>query len=174
MRRTRNGRSSYAAAGALLGTVFLLVVSFVLGSFWGGSRKPVSHSEPQNNVERGWAFQGGQTDTLVVYIFSNTDPMYLVNLKFFLRWGVREGDGADYVVVLQQDGAEVSTIRPLSEAISGLFHVLLVINAPPYLACCRKPSSRLPPLAITHVFLCYLLGCCQRLKLRCLDRLWLS
>jgi hypothetical protein len=40
----------------------------------------------------------------VVYIFSNTDPEYFNNLKFFLKWGVREGDGAYYIIVVQEGG----------------------------------------------------------------------
>ena len=43
-------------------------------------------------------------ETLVVYIFSNTDPEYFNNLKFFLKWGVREGDGAYYIIVVQEGG----------------------------------------------------------------------
>ena len=47
-------------------------------------------------------------DTLVVYIFSNTDPEYIANLRFFARHGMAAGDGCEYVVVVQEDeGAEV-------------------------------------------------------------------
>ena len=42
-----------------------------------------------------------KADTLVVYIFSNTDGEYANNLKFFLKHGVRVDDGCDYVVVIQ-------------------------------------------------------------------------
>ena len=106
MKRSRS-RPRYAAAGAAVATGLVLLAFFLLGRVWEASRHPPSHSKPQNSVERAWAFQGGDTDTLVVYIFSNTDPEYLYNLKFFLKFGVREEDGADYVIVLQQDSAEV-------------------------------------------------------------------
>ncbi len=39
--------------------------------------------------------------TLITYIFSDTDAEYANNLKFFVRWGVRENDNADYIFVLQ-------------------------------------------------------------------------
>lgn len=53
-------------------------------------------------------------DTLVVYIFSNTDPEYANNLRFFLKHGVAEGDGCEYVVVIQTgEGSKVSRTKPL-------------------------------------------------------------
>ena len=42
-----------------------------------------------------------KADTLVLYVFSNTDKEYLQNLQFFLRHGVKEDDGCDYVIVIQ-------------------------------------------------------------------------
>jgi hypothetical protein len=48
------------------------------------------------------------TDTLVIYIFSNTDPEYLDNLRFFVHFGVADGDGCDYIIVVQEEpGQEV-------------------------------------------------------------------
>jgi hypothetical protein len=41
-------------------------------------------------------------DTLVLYVFSNTDPESERNLGFFVRHGMAEGDGCDYVVIVQQ------------------------------------------------------------------------
>ena len=55
-------------------------------------------------VEPAWP------ETVVVYIFSNSDPEYFNNLKFFLKWGVREGDGAYYIIVVQEGGK--SPVRP--------------------------------------------------------------
>ena len=51
------------------------------------------------------------TDTLVVYIFSNTDPEYIENLRFFAQFGMQQGDGCDYVVVVQEDGKVRSAAR---------------------------------------------------------------
>jgi hypothetical protein len=41
-------------------------------------------------------------DTLVVYVFSSTDPSYEDNFRFFLNHGIQDGDGCDYVFVIQQ------------------------------------------------------------------------
>lgn len=69
--------------------------------------------EPDENlgrfqsIARLWGWEPKEEtwpDTLVVYIFSNTDPDYFDNLKHFLRWGLREGDGAYYIIVVQDGG----------------------------------------------------------------------
>lgn len=39
--------------------------------------------------------------TLVIYVYSGTDPEYEENLRFFLREGVKEGDGVTYIIALQ-------------------------------------------------------------------------
>jgi hypothetical protein len=52
-------------------------------------------------------------DTLVVYIFSNTDPESFNNLKYFLRWGLRENDGAYYIIVVQESGK--TPVRPSAD-----------------------------------------------------------
>ncbi len=47
-----------------------------------------------------------QPDTLVVYIFSYTNTEYKENLLHFVRHGIREDDGCQYVIVIQtEDGA---------------------------------------------------------------------
>ena len=51
-----------------------------------------------------------QADTLVLYIFSNTDAEYENNMRFFLRHGVRADDGCDYVIVIQTGGT--SKVQP--------------------------------------------------------------
>ena len=52
-----------------------------------------------------------RANTLVFYIFSNTDPEYERNLQFFTQHGMWEGDGCQYVIVVQQvsyrDGVDV-------------------------------------------------------------------
>ena len=40
--------------------------------------------------------------TLVMYIFSDSDPEAINNLRYFVRHAVREGDGCEYVIVVQQ------------------------------------------------------------------------
>lgn len=49
----------------------------------------------------GAANGGRKADTLVVYVYSPTDPEYANNLRYFLRQGVHDNDGCDYVFVLQ-------------------------------------------------------------------------
>ncbi len=75
--------------------------------------KPVEATEAEGEAKKYWTptwlwgsepKQEQWPETLVVYIFSNTDPEYFNNLKFFLKWGVREGDGAYYIIVVQEGG----------------------------------------------------------------------
>ena len=47
-----------------------------------------------------------QRDVLVMYIFSNTDPQYLNNLKFFVHEGVHDGDGCEYIFVINRSADE--------------------------------------------------------------------
>jgi hypothetical protein len=53
-----------------------------------------------------------KTDTLVVYIFSDTDPEYINNLYFFARFGMSEEDGCDYVIVIQDDEEKATPPLP--------------------------------------------------------------
>ena len=41
-------------------------------------------------------------DTLVLYTYSNSDPQYERNLHFFVKHGLSEGDGCDYLFIVQQ------------------------------------------------------------------------
>ena len=50
------------------------------------------------------AGNGASADVLVMYVFSNTDPQYLDNLKFFLREGVHAADGCDYLFIVNRSG----------------------------------------------------------------------
>ena len=61
-----------------------------------------------------------KADTLVLYIFSNTDSEYENNLLFFLKHAVREGDGCDYVIVIQTGGKSKVTV------LSSMYDPLLV------------------------------------------------
>lgn len=51
--------------------------------------------------------RAGRPDVVVMYIFSNTDPEYLNNLKFFLREGVHPADGCEYLFVVNGSPGEV-------------------------------------------------------------------
>lgn len=45
---------------------------------------------------------GSWAPTLCIYVFSNTDPEYLDNLKFFVKYGMSADDGVTYIVVVQE------------------------------------------------------------------------
>ena len=44
----------------------------------------------------------GQPETLVLYAYSNTDTEYERNLHYFVEHGVAEGDGCDYIIIVQE------------------------------------------------------------------------
>ena len=46
-----------------------------------------------------------QPETLVLYTYSNSDPEYERNLHFFVEHGMAEGDGCDYVIIVQEVGS---------------------------------------------------------------------
>jgi hypothetical protein len=58
----------------------------------------------QSWQSRGLAFQ--TAPTLVIYVYSNTDPEYLKNLEFFIKEAIKPNDGCEYVIVLQQNSPE--------------------------------------------------------------------
>ncbi|KAL0029714.1 hypothetical protein WJX79_004145 [Trebouxia sp. C0005] len=50
--------------------------------------------------------------TLVVHIFADTDPEYLENLKFFIRYGILQEDNAEYIVLIQTDSSTIFARLP--------------------------------------------------------------
>mmetsp|Transcript_3206 Transcript_3206/g.9295 ORF Transcript_3206/g.9295 Transcript_3206/m.9295 type:complete len:532 (-) Transcript_3206:1175-2770(-) len=56
--------------------------------------------------------------TLVVYVFSPTDPEYIKNLLYFVREGIRPDDGCDYVIVINQVGTEKAS-NEVASALAG-------------------------------------------------------
>lgn len=78
-------------------------------------------------LQRFTAVQGQQRKgVLVVYIFSNTDPENLNNLKFFLGEGVNEGDGCEYLFVINKSPhEEVRTLIDTVQFCRELFEVQL-------------------------------------------------
>ena len=49
-------------------------------------------------------------NTLIIYIFSDSDPQYIENLKFFVRYGVSQEAAVHYLIIVQTDSA--SLVRP--------------------------------------------------------------
>ncbi|GAB4817919.1 hypothetical protein N2152v2_004965 [Parachlorella kessleri] len=62
----------------------------------------VYHSSWQLRFAQTPAAAPKPTDTLVFYVYSNTDPEYEGNLIFFLKKGVAANDGCDYVIIIQE------------------------------------------------------------------------
>lgn len=120
MRRPRSvrGKRGLHSPVRLVLLVLLAILALAAVTWLAGKRSPKTETPGGigrfRSIARLWGWQPKQEeawpDTLVVYIFSNTDPEYLNNLNFFLKWGVREGDGAYYIIVVQEGGK--SPVRP--------------------------------------------------------------
>ena len=44
--------------------------------------------------------------TLVLYVYSGNDPEYAANLEFMVQYGMREDDGNDYYIIIQEVSCE--------------------------------------------------------------------
>jgi hypothetical protein len=116
MRRTSKS-SVVNLRGYVVTAVCTAVLTFLLlrlSQFGSSSRAAVSSSPIYSSSSSVLQIQR-PTDTLVVYIFSNTDPEYANNLRFFLKHGVAADDGCDYVVVIQT-GDDSKLLDPLPDA----------------------------------------------------------
>lgn len=54
-----------------------------------------------------------RANTLVIYVFSKTDLEYERNLQYFIQHGMWEGDGCEYVIIVQQVRAHRFQIESL-------------------------------------------------------------
>jgi len=123
MRRPRSARGKRGLSNTVRLALLLLLGALALAAVTWLAGKPSSETEASTETGRfrsiarlwGWRPKKEEAwpETLVVYIFSNTDPEYLNNLNFFLKWGVREGDGAYYIIVVQEGGK--SPVRPCNQ-----------------------------------------------------------
>ncbi len=52
-------------------------------------------------------------DTLVIYVFSPTDPEYERNMRFFIEHGMSANDPCHYVIVVQKTGQELQQELPV-------------------------------------------------------------
>ena len=55
---------------------------------------PVQHNAPPG--------KSTAADTLVIYTYSKSDPEYERNLIFFIKHGMWENDGCQYLIIVQQ------------------------------------------------------------------------
>lgn len=80
------------------GLAVALVVVVIVGlSCLNG--KPTSATTSSGTKLLSWTSK----DTLVMYVFSNTDSEYINNLRFFVQFAVAEDDNCDYVIIIQTD-----------------------------------------------------------------------
>jgi hypothetical protein len=84
----------------------------------GHATSTVSSGDPGQGSR---APQSGRARTLVLYIFSNTDKEYINNLRFFISNGIREGDGCDYIIVINV--GEGSPVHSPPQPNLGALHV---------------------------------------------------
>lgn len=97
----------------VLGCVALVTLATFV--FYGGLQFTPSFNHGEADGVAPWTLrQAGPlpVTTLVVYIFSNTDPEYIENLSFFAEYGMEEGDGCEYIVIVQDD--KDKTVRGLN------------------------------------------------------------
>lgn len=89
--------------------VAILLVAAVGALAWvafrsGGEEQLPKHNAVYRNLKRADGIK--RKDTVIIYIFSNTDPEYINNLRFFATFGISEGDGCDYFIVIQDSNEE--------------------------------------------------------------------
>jgi hypothetical protein len=103
------------ALSVLLGTT-----SIALNGFWGRFQLMDRHHLLPTDHHRDAAqhFLGDDAattpprSTLVVYVFSDTDPQYRGNLEVFIQQGILKDDSADYYIVVQMKDAAAALDLP--------------------------------------------------------------
>ena len=103
--RSCGWNSLFGACAALAVVSVLMGVFELMTGAWGSQLSQLQQHFRSTSTARG-------SDVLVMYIFSNTDPLYLDNLKFFLREGVHANDGCEYIFVVNRSPEE--EVAPLS------------------------------------------------------------
>jgi len=95
----RNGMLSWLDSSSLQ-SVLISLVALSISYTW----LKFGIEKSQSWQSRGLAIQ--PEPTLVIYVYSNSDPEYRKNLEFFIKEAIKPNDGCDYVIVLQQDSPE--------------------------------------------------------------------
>jgi len=96
----------------------LLILAFIVGMRFGTvtSHHSGAHAAATDQLAAAHSPGPEAAHTLVVYIFSKTDTEYEDNMMFFLKWGVEENDGCDYVFILQHmEGVQASPINSVTQ-----------------------------------------------------------
>ena len=80
--------------------------------------------------------------TLVMHIFADTDPEYLLNLKFFVQYGILSKDSAEFIIIVQTNTSDV--VRCNFAPLQVLLDQNLTSDNDPWLVCkvARAPRQR--------------------------------
>jgi hypothetical protein len=70
---------------------------------WGFGWGSMQQEKPEDTIAAA-APEPQEPHTLVLYVFSNTDKEYINNLLFFINNGIREGDGCQYIIIVNTYG----------------------------------------------------------------------
>ncbi|KAK9829758.1 hypothetical protein WJX72_007700 [[Myrmecia] bisecta] len=103
LRPTRGRRSGVRFAAGGLAVVVLLSLLLTRGYWtsWLGRTTPFADTAPARLTHR-LALQepGSEELTLVVYLYSPTEPQFNENFLYFAQRGIASGDGCDYIIVV--------------------------------------------------------------------------
>ena len=162
----RRGKGQVAAQLRVSNSQAALIVAFISAGllfFALGRLSARFFDQPHSYGSAAWATVPKRADTLVVYTYANRDWEYPRNLAYFIQhgnssaveaavlaWrsahlgylrlavtaGIKEGDGADYVVILQQ--ADHPVRSPHRSDFAGSCELAPSVCAIP-LALCRPP-----------------------------------
>lgn len=91
--------------------VAALIVATCTFIFFATLEIQVLSISPDGTVQ-GSRLHGVEQDTLVIYIYSSTDPEYLHNLEFFVKEAVDRADRCQYIFVVQDDSGVLPVDLP--------------------------------------------------------------
>lgn len=130
-------RSSPFSSLVVVGCLLLCLWAFTTGHLiWSGSPQWGSSSSqggtaavhlPTSDKRR--LSDGSWAPTLLIYVFSNTDPEYLNNLRFFVQFGMSPDDGVTYLIVVQEQEGQAVGVDAAPRACSQLASLCLCHQA---------------------------------------------
>lgn len=105
---SRKGRSM--GLPTILGQLFLIAsLAFLLTYKWSS----VFSSEINTALSILPEAASVDVDTLVIYVFSPTDPEYERNMRFFIEHGMSANDPCHYAIIVQQTGRDLQQELPV-------------------------------------------------------------
>lgn len=114
-------RSSPVRSLAIVGSLLLFVWAFTTGRLiWSAApqqgplwRRGAATAATSVAVDKRRMPDGSWAPTLLVYVFSNTDPEYINNLRFFVQFGMAPDDGVTYIIVVQEAEGQPTPELPM-------------------------------------------------------------